>query len=359
MKLIKSSEDLYSLIEQLPSFSTKETQVTNNSLLLTGATGFLGIHLLQNLVNQQIYEKIYIIVRNKNKLLQQIDYYKVPIFSFDNIDIIEGDLLSLDSKSFPHVAHVIHSAAEIHCIKNLSQLWNNNVLVTKKICDIYQHSANITFVSTLSVFVSSNIIGEHKNDSLPINQSYCLYGGYAQSKYISEKIVEKVNGNIIRLGLLTGSTYLGKFPPNDFFTQILTSLNTLQIYPENFEESFVDLTPVDLCAKIISDSLIEKKKSNIIHIANKYSLPLSSIIEQLQLTPVNNKQFIESVQNLPSLIKTLLMFAFFKTDSLAISFNLFNIDLFQSTNHSYSIKESFEMSNENLLKTYITQLLKD
>lgn len=40
-------------------------------------------------------------------------------------------------------------------------------------------------------------------------------------------------------------------------------------------------------------------------------------------------------------------------------FNYFNLDLFQTTNHSYDIKNKFEMSNENLLKLYCDEITRN
>ena len=39
--------------------------------------------------------------------------------------------------------------------------------------------------------------------------------------------------------------------------------------------------------------------------------------------------------------------------------NYFNLDLFQTTNHSYDIKNKFEMSNENLLKLYCNEIIRN
>lgn len=359
MKLSKTSYELNSLINTLPNFIPKQiNKKFERSLLLTGATGFLGIHLLLQLVRSLQYKKIYIIVRNKEKLKQQIAYYQIDSFSFENIEIIENDLLNMKENDFPAVETVIHSAAEIHCLKNLNQLCDNNVLTTQKICNIYQNDANIYFISTLSVFVSSNLTGNHYPTSLPISNSYILYGGYAQSKYISEKIVEACNGNIIRLGLLTGSTYLGQFPVNDFFSQIVTTLNKIKIYPENFEEAYVDLTPVDLCAEKIVQHIISGK-DNILHIANKKSISLTEILNELNLKKVHTIEFQKQIKELPTLPKTLLEFAFFKSTMLKDCFRLFNIDLFQSTNHSYNIENNFNISNTKLIKKYLQNITGD
>ena len=217
MKISISSKDLDSLLP-IRQYSTKD-KILNNEILVTGGTGFLGIHILKDLVLSKKYKKIYTIVRNKEKLKIQAEYFNLGIDWIKEIEIIQGDLLDLKELDFPNVEKVIHSAAQIHCIKTLKQLWNNNVETTEKISQIYKNN-EVFFISTLSVFVSSNLVGNHEPKSLEISENYLLYGGYAQSKFIGEKIIEKYNQNIIRLGLITGSSKEGIFP-KDFFTDFV------------------------------------------------------------------------------------------------------------------------------------------
>ena len=106
------------------------------------------------------------------------------------------------------------------------------------------------FISTLSVFVSSNLYGNHIEKSLMCNDEYHLYGGYAQSKYIGEKIMEKYQKNIIRLGLITGTSEKGIFP-EDFFSDFIKINKKIGEYPENYENSYVDITPVDYAVEKI------------------------------------------------------------------------------------------------------------
>lgn len=345
-----SSKELESLLP-IRQYSTKD-KILNNEILVTGGAGFLGIHILKDLVLSKKYKKIYTIVRNKEKLKVQAEYFNLGIEWIKEIEIIQGDLLNLKELEFPNVEKVIHSAAQIHCIKTLKQLWNNNVETTEKVSQIYKNN-EVFFISTLSVFVSSNLIGNHEPKSLETSNDYFLYGGYAQSKFIGEKIIEKYNQNIIRLGLITGSSKDGIFP-KDFFSNFVNINKEIKIYPEGFEESLVDMTPVDFCSKIICKSLEENLK--IKHIANKDGTKLSDFIKILKLNKVTKEVWQSEIETKNTLDSYLLKFAFFKQETLTNNFNYFNLDLFQTTNHTYNIKENFEKDNQYLLQLYCSKI---
>lgn len=354
MKISMSSKELFDLIP-MRKFGGKKT-INNNEILVTGGAGFLGIHLLKSLYEAKKYSKIYTIVRNENKLYEQAKYFNLNVDWLKDIVIIKGDLLELTEEEYPNVEFVIHSAAQIHCIKTLRQLWNNNVELVSKINQIYQNN-KLYFISTLSVFVSSNKIGNHQENTLEVNDEYLLYGGYSQSKYIGEKITEQYNQKIIRLGLITGSSKTGKFP-NDFFVSFVKDLKIIGYYPENYQEALVDMTPVDLASENIIN-FINKQEKNIIHIANKEGTKLSNFINILNLKKISKEDWLNKINELDNLKQFLLKFAFFKDEMLESHFNYFNLDLFQTTNHSYDIKNKFEMSNENLLKLYCNEIIRN
>lgn len=355
MKITLNSKELMEMLPAINYFNmTAKPAIFNNEILVTGGAGFVGIHLLKQLVESKKFSQIYTIVRDITKLKKQAQYFQLNTSFLNEVKVIEGDLLNLSIDSFPNVQYIIHSAAQIHCIKTLKQLWNNNVLTTQKIAEIYQYN-DLSFISTLSVFVSSNKSGQH----LPItldedNELYELYGGYAQSKYIAEKIIERIQGKIIRLGLITGSTQYAIFP-DDFFTQIVKLLNEIKTYPTNYKQAYVDLTPVDLaCTQIINNLNREDK---IIHIANKNSTPLSDFLDCLNLKAVPNEIWLKKIAFYNNLEQILLKYAFFKDEMLKAHFNYFNIDLFQSTDHNYAILNEFEISNKTLLKNYIEKII--
>lgn len=351
MKISESSKKLICLLPN--KIYINKNKCKNNEILVTGGAGFLGIHILKNLLLSKKYTKIHTIVRNPEKLIKQAEYFNLGIEWISQITVITGDLLEIKDCLFPNVEFVIHSAAQIHCIKTLKQLWNNNVETTEKIAQIYQKN-KLFFISTLSVFVSSNLIGNHENKSLLVSDDYCLYGGYAQSKFIGEKIIEKYKQNIIRLGLITGSSKDGIFP-EDFFTNFIKANKQLGFYPEEFEEALVDITPVDYVVNLVAEVIQGKEK--IIHIANKKATSLSQIVSVLNLKKLKKEDWLKKVEKMTNLEQILLKFAFFKNETMSSNRDYFNIDLFQTTNHTYNIKKYFDQDNESMLKLYSSKIL--
>lgn len=353
--IFDTSERLITFLNDLPKNLIAKKECQNNSILFTGA-GFLTSYILKEISNNNTFNKIYIIVRNYDKFIYNLKKLNINIDSLPNLYFILKDLKDISIEEFPEVEYVIHNAAEIHAIKNLKQLYSN-VTHTNYLAQIYKNQKFI-FISSLSVFVSSNIQGCHNPNTLPVNDLYHIYGGYAQSKFLGEKIVEKyiLNHKIIRLGLLTGSTNEGHLQ-KDFLSDFIYNLYHLGMIPDNYENSFVDFTPIDLAAQLILSSF--KNKSSIIHIANKESISLNDICNVMNIKKVSNEEFLSKISQFPTTIFYLFYFAFFKTEALKKYPHYFNVDLFQSTNHWYKIQNKFIITNKQLIILYINSIIKE
>lgn len=143
----------------------------------------------------------------------------------------------------------------------------------------------------------------------------------------------------------------------------LSAIVRLKYIPEQYTEAFVDITPVDVCSDIItmyiSDIFYNKNKVKCLHIANKYSVSLTSILKQLPVKyKCDKKSFLGYIQNdsLSNLQQILLKNAFFKDDLLLQSDKLFNYDFFQSTGHYYG-NNCFTINNELIIENYIRGVL--
>ena len=355
-KISITSNNLVYLLENLPKNIPSKKECFNNSILFTGA-GFLTTYMLNEIVKHNTFNKIYVIVRNYSKFINNLKKINIELHLIPNLVIILKDINDISINNFPDVEYVIHNAAEIHAIKTIKQLYNSNIINTNKLVQIYKNQKFI-FISSLSVFVSSNLKGNHIPETLPTDNVYSLYGGYAQSKFLGEKIIEKniKNYQIIRLGLLTGSTTEGHLQ-KDFLHDFIYYLNTIGVAPNEFDESFVDFTPVDLAAQKILENF--KNHTSIIHIANKKSIALSSICKNLSLKTVNKNEFLHTIKKLPTTIFYLMYFAFFKTEAKEKYSHYFNVDLFQSTYHWYEIQNEFIITNNDLINLYIKSIIKE
>lgn len=325
-------------------------------VLVTGGAGFLGVHLLCELLRAEPGVKLVTIVRSKEKLARQFARYGIPTSVLECVHVIEADINSMSPAEFPDVDEVVHSAARIHCIMGLKSLWKDNVQATLKVFSHYQSRARLLLVSTLSVFVSSNRVGVHTPIRYKASEGTEIIGGYAQSKLICERLAERCGANVVRLGLLTGSSYKSCFPENDFFSTFVETIRHLGVHPLKYEDAVVDVTPVDYAAAAIAHQVLLAAPLPVIHVANKTGLHLSEMLTALRSKAVPRDDFEAAICVLPSLVQTLLTFAFFKSEALANMPHYFNVDLFQSTGHSYSIDDPFELSNKELFSTYVSAL---
>lgn len=77
------------------------------SAFITGATGFIGSHLLRKIVDSGGYEKIYVLVR-KDSLTENIKWVKER----EEVVLVKGDLLEPDSfeNTLSRCEHIYHTA---------------------------------------------------------------------------------------------------------------------------------------------------------------------------------------------------------------------------------------------------------
>lgn len=324
-----------------PSLNLKE-----DTVLITGGAGFLALHMINALIEKGITKKIICVIRNPIKYKENKKKYGFS-FEEDKLLFIVKDVMDLSKDDIVGVDRVIHSAAQIDALKSFRQLKRNNIEVSIHLYQLcYTNNIPITLISTLSIWVSSNITGLHKEQFVVPNENHIIYGGYAQTKWLAEYL-SPPNTQIIRLGLLTGDSVYGIFPEKDFFSILIGILKEIKVCPQYNNNAWVDITPVDIAAKNIIKCMGQNK---IMHIANNKSTSLQEIINELQLEIVNQDIFKEKIKSYPSLYKKLLENAFFKEK---IESYYFNVDLFQATNHYWIGDNTINIENNKILKKYI------
>lgn len=198
-----------------PQSSAQSSPIVNipKAVLLTGVTGFLGAHLLNDLYHLS-KTKIYCLVRANNsdeahwRLRQVLGEYKLDdsmVTNNDRVVAIMGDLvkpmLGLDQVIFDmlseEVDYIYHCGAYVHHLYNYEVLREANVLSTLEIVKLAVNKKNkhIHYISTLSTvadcvdnhgLISENFFDE---DKLPLD----TLSGYAQTKLASEVILAKAH----------------------------------------------------------------------------------------------------------------------------------------------------------------------
>ncbi|WP_335618201.1 AMP-binding protein [Clostridium saccharobutylicum] len=169
-------------LNEYPNRLNYKTQLNVNTkpknILLTGATGYLGSHVLHDLL-KSTDAKIYCLIRKSNtqSLLEKLLTTMKPYFNEEIINQInervipiEGDLekdnlgLSLSDQEFikKTVDSIIHTAADVRHFGNVSHFEKVNIQGTKYLLDIAKSKKDLRFhyVSKLGISEDLSLSGQ-------------------------------------------------------------------------------------------------------------------------------------------------------------------------------------------------------
>lgn len=332
----------YTNIQKLLSINKVENIPENikikhfNNVLLTGVTGFLGIHILENFL-RYTKGKIYCIIRNKNnktseeRLRERLEFFFGKKYNKQigkRIIVIDKELNEFctnksNKKYAEEVANdidlVIHSAARVKHFGDRGHFFEINVNGTKNITDFcVKYNKKLVFISTLSVsgnileggYIEQNKVAEntiYDETSFYINQN--LNNIYAYTKFLAERyVLEQVNNGlnacIIRVGNLTSRFSDGKFQinvdENAFANRIKTVLN-INTIPENLYEFYLEFSPVDYAAKAVLKLSEIDEKFNVYHLFNHNHILISDFINILwynlgiKIRVITEKEFADLI----------------------------------------------------------------
>lgn len=144
-----------------------DTKTSSKQILITGANGFLGSHLVR--LFSKNYFKVIALVR-KNSDIKFIKFYKnveIVFIDFEDQSIVDSQLINIFSK----VDYIIHCAAVAKDWGEYSDFYKTNVELTNKIFKIASTCVNIKKF----IHISTNaVLGEEdchlaKDESAPYN----------------------------------------------------------------------------------------------------------------------------------------------------------------------------------------------
>ena len=256
-------------------------------VLLTGATGFLGSHILRELLRRELH--VICLVRDKDKLKKSLQYYFPKEYEYFRYKVKIGDIekpkLGLSDDEYATLTHkvdmVIHTAANVSHAGHYADLERTNVMGTQNVIDFCRASgAILQHTSTASVHGSGTV--EQRNPdatfdefSLDIGQNH-TQNVYIHSKYKAEEIVllareEGLKANIFRIGNLTWRVSDGKFqknPEDNGFLGRFRGLLKVGKYSKELAEYPIDFTPVDECADAYVRLALYNRVNNIYNLYN-------------------------------------------------------------------------------------------
>jgi len=232
------------------------------SVLLTGATGYLGAFLLHELL-QKLPGKVYCLVRAENKeaghqrLQSTLEKYNLRVSANESqrIEALTGDLglprLGLSAAEFVSLGTEIDAIYHCGCLVNFMTPYEKlrapncgSVAEVLRLAAMGETTTPIHHISSLSVYgegpqFSDSSLPLKEDADLPSASEMCDAGGYSQTKWIAERMFEVAREQygmpiaIHRPGRILGDTRSGEWNTADFMHRVLRGCAELGAYPSD------------------------------------------------------------------------------------------------------------------------------
>ncbi len=341
-KMITEQYDFTEINQILKNNNIKNAvKISKNSIgnvLLTGATGFLGSHLLDYLL-KNTNSNVYCLIRKNpsktisttEKLINRLHYYfgnKYDNLLNKRLFVITSDItaqqlgLSFEEEQdlASKISCVINSAAIVKHYGYYSNFEKINVIGVKNLIDFCKKfEKKLIQISTISVSgntltdlgIQDNTFSNDINfteQDLFIGQS--LNNVYVRSKFEAEKLIlenitnNSLNALILRVGNITNRISDGKFQPNSKENALLNRLRaftTLKVIPDYILNDYIEFSPVDnLAEAIIKSAQNISPKVNVLHLYNQnhvYIKDLLKILPKNLIEVVSEEDFKNILNN--------------------------------------------------------------
>lgn len=283
--------------------------VRPETIMITGATGFLGASILENILNRNNGIRVIALVRAKSssEALARVKTTCVAYGTWSaswesRLKCIPGDLSKEKLGLSPDVWYmlenavdvVIHNGARVHWIYTYTTLKPTNVLSTLACLALCASGKpkHLTFVSSTAVLDTDH----YASRTTPILERDPLDGsrkglssGYAQSKYVSEYLMREaglrgLRGSVVRPGYITGNPSTGIGPTDDFLLRMLKGCIQLSCRPD-LGNNTINLVPVDYCANLVVASSLHpplEQDVGVVHVTPHAQLGFNAFLETLQ-----------------------------------------------------------------------------
>ncbi len=304
----------------------KGEKQTIGNVLLTGATGYLGIHMLNELLQNEP-GTIYCVLRGKRDLTPEKRLRTLFFYYFDGIDeemfdkhirVIGGDLTDPHSLDLlpDDIDTVFNCAANVKHFSAGNDIEKVNVESVRLLVDwCLAHRARLVHVSTASIAgqsidgvpAATTMLTEHMFD-----YGQGLDNQYVKSKYTAENIVltairdRGLSGKIMRVGNLAPRNSDGEFQinfKNNAFMGRIVALSTLGCVSYESLDTPCEFSPIDAVCQAIRLLSKTPKEMVVFHPYNNHHVPLGDVLAILHtvgvdIQPMEAEQFNERVQEM-------------------------------------------------------------
>ncbi|KAL6230802.1 hypothetical protein BDW75DRAFT_234132 [Aspergillus navahoensis] len=284
-------EQMEALISKYTDFEQhvpRPNGLSGRYIVVTGATGSLGCHVVAKLSALPDVHKVYCFVRASSPLdaygrlldsLRARRIYKTLSTSAKNkLIALPSDLslpsLGLDSTTYntliSTLTDVIHCAWSVNFNLRLSSFEKDNIAGIRHLVNLCLRAqrpapATLNFCSSISAVVRST--EPSIPESLPSSLAHAQAMGYAQSKLVAEHLCVKAHqqtglrARVLRIGQVIGDTENGIWNTTEAIPLMIQSATTIGALPKLDE--FHRWLPVNTVAGVIVDISLSESDANV------------------------------------------------------------------------------------------------
>lgn len=290
------------------SVDPKVKPMPMHKVLLTGGTGYLGSHVLYELL-VKTNAHIYCLIRqNSNisldkKLKDSMEFYFgeaiIPLLD-QRVTVIQGDLskeaLNLSSEDIATLSEeidaIIHCGADVRHFGAADHFHNVNIEGTRYLLEFAKRKEGVHFHHVSTIGIPEELAvhqWDYYQEHGDFDYNVTLENVYNQSKLAAEKLVRNaamdgIPVSIYRVGNLTCHSETGKFQRNmddNAFYRMIKSMLCLGRTPD--ANWHVDFTPINFASQALV-ALASQPTSNghIFHLCNPEPLLYLDFIDMLK-----------------------------------------------------------------------------
>ncbi|KAF3033927.1 hypothetical protein E8E11_002458 [Didymella keratinophila] len=257
------------------------TSTAGTSILMTGTTGAIGSYVLDILLSSGDVTHVYCLNRTADAQQRQANSNRsrglATDFLPDKVTFLNGDLTKPDfgllvedyTKLLESVTHVVHNAWPVNFSLPSLQFFSS-------IASVFNHS-----VSEVPETVDDDLASP-------------MPGGYEESKYIAERLVDKacrtlnVTGSVVRIGQIAGAArFANGWNRHEWLPSLITTSAFLGVLPDTLADGGEDVkwVPIDHLAKVLVELALmprdvdpEAGGAAVHHIVHPHPVTWSSIL---------------------------------------------------------------------------------
>ncbi|MFE9581040.1 amino acid adenylation domain-containing protein [Nocardia sp. NPDC006044] len=272
------------------------------AVLLTGATGFLGAHLLRELLTRTDARVLCLVradtaAQGADRIRRAMHRYRL----WDDtvaarIVAVPGDLgaprLGLADADQVRLAEtvdvILHNGARVNHIDPYARLRAANIEGTRDILRLASTGRlkPVHFVSTLGTTVPATETPGVIEENTRLRADRLSDNGYVTSKWAAEELVRQAGERgipigIYRPGTISGDLRAGVNSADDSFWNMVRAAAILGLAPD-VGDATVSLVPVTYVARAIVELALHPRSESVYHLVNKTPVPVGDIFTRLR-----------------------------------------------------------------------------